>query len=117
MTKLALFFKSHVDTYTRGNGTVVTAHDDKRKPTNRQEPSGNFVHKETKKNFHWWDTKDKWALENGFPHEIGVGHDKNETRYAHVKGTVAHVAVDEGPDGKPVTEKWPIKDNWRKPGH
>mgnify|MGYP000028188924 CR=1 FL=1 len=33
MTKpaIALFFKSHIDTYTRGDGTVITAHDDKRK--------------------------------------------------------------------------------------
>ena len=30
MNKLALFFKSHVDTYTRKDGTVVQAHEDKR---------------------------------------------------------------------------------------
>lgn len=31
MTKpLILFFKSHIDTYTRKNGSVVQAHDDKR---------------------------------------------------------------------------------------
>lgn len=30
MTKLALFFKSHVETYTKKDGTVVQAHDDKR---------------------------------------------------------------------------------------
>jgi hypothetical protein len=89
----------------------------KRPASTRTEPSGNFVHKETKRNFHWWDTKDEWAKKHGFPHEISVGHEKHETRFAHVKGTVAHVVVDEGADGKPVTEKWPIRDNWRKPGH
>jgi len=30
-----------------------------------------------------------------------------------VKGTVAHVAVDEDEHGNAVTEKWPIRDMWR----
>ena len=30
MKKLALFFKSHIETYTRKDGSVVQAHDDKR---------------------------------------------------------------------------------------
>ena len=112
-----LFFKSHVDTYTRKDGSVVHAHEDGRKPSTRRDPSGNFQHKETKKNFHWWDTNDEWAKKNGLPHEIGVGHDKESVRYGHVKGTVAHVAVDEDEHGKPVMEKWQIRSNWRKPGY
>jgi len=30
MKKIVLFIKSHIDTYTRKDGTVVQAHDDKR---------------------------------------------------------------------------------------
>lgn len=43
---LVLFFKAHVDTYTRGDGTLVEAHDDNRpsaqaqpeKPKRQQKP-------------------------------------------------------------------------------
>lgn len=36
---IALFFKSHVDTFTRKDGSVVAAHDDKR-PEAKPHPSG-----------------------------------------------------------------------------
>ena len=42
------------------------------------------------------------------PHLVYVGP-HNETRPALVRKTVVHVAVDENPDGSPVTERWLIK--------
>lgn len=41
-----------------------------------------------------------------FPHMIFVGFN-HETRYAYVKGSVAHVIVNENDDGW-VVEKWDI---------
>jgi hypothetical protein len=56
----------------------------------------------------------KKAKENpfGLPHEIDVGTGgglQSPYRFGHVKGTVAHVAVDEDEYGKPVMEKWQLK--------
>ena len=113
MAKAILFLKTHVETYTRNDGSIVAAHEYVRPPSSRTEPLGAFKHKETKSTFHWWDTQDKWAKEHGFPHEIEVGPNKEHVRFAHVKGTVAHVAVDEDEHGNAVTEKWPIRDMWR----
>lgn len=48
-----------------------------------------------------------------YPHKIFVGP-LGETRYAFVKGSVAHVVIDEtAVDGLPmyVVEKWDIKKN------
>jgi hypothetical protein len=42
-----------------------------------------------------------------FPHKIYVGPN-NETRWALVKGNVAHVIVDERDDGSWIVEKWDI---------
>jgi hypothetical protein len=41
-----------------------------------------------------------------FPHKIYVGN--GETRWALVKGNVAHVIIDERDDGSWVVEKWDI---------
>lgn len=41
-------------------------------------------------------------------HLVHVGPD-NQTRPALVRRTVAHVAVDENPDGSPVVERWTIR--------
>lgn len=50
MKKAVLFFKSHIETYTRRDGTVVTAHDDKRKakskakaPAEKQDYASNLA--------------------------------------------------------------------------
>lgn len=51
-------------------------------------------------------TNDKWAVENGYSHEIDV---LDGVRFANVKRTVAYVVIDEDADGKPVVEKWFIK--------
>lgn len=49
------------------------------------------------------------ASENvfGMPHMIDTA--KGHQRYANVLKTVAHVVVDEAPDGKAVIEIWQIR--------
>lgn len=42
-----------------------------------------------------------------FPHVVYVGPD--QTRYARVLKTVAHVVVDEDEYGQPVTETWNLR--------
>ena len=77
--------------------------------------AGQFKHKETGL---WFDYAARgaddgdWAPE--LPHLIFVGD--GQTRYGIVKKTVAYVAVDEDDFGKPVMEKWPIKNhnNWQE---
>lgn len=44
MKKVILFLKAHVDTYTRGDGTVVQAHDDSRPVYAKPHPSGKHAH-------------------------------------------------------------------------
>lgn len=46
-----------------------------------------------------------------FPHRVWVGGTVNDSgwRHALVKGTVAHVIVDEREDGSWTIEKWKIK--------
>jgi len=72
---------------------------------------GEFQHGETKKWFTYKDADHPWAKENKLPHQIYVGPNAEETRFGHVKGSVAHVAVDENPDGTPKMEKWSIKNH------
>lgn len=67
---------------------------------------GEFKHGQTKKWFNYGSHKDAWATKHNLPHQIHMS-DKS-VRYGHVKGTVAHVAVDENPDGTPKMETWPI---------
>jgi hypothetical protein len=42
------------------------------------------------------------------PHLVYVGSNQ-ETRPALIRRTVAHVVVDENPDGSPVVERWTIR--------
>jgi len=72
---------------------------------------GDFQHGETKKWFTYKDADHPWAKEHKLPHQIYVGPNAEETRFGHVKGSVAHVAVDENPDGTPKMEKWSIKNH------
>ena len=52
------------------------------------------------------ESNNLWGINQGFPHEIDV---LDGTRCAHVKKTVAHVAVDEDEKGRAIIEIWPIK--------
>ncbi len=59
-----------------------------------------------------------WGHKHGLPHVVHVGTGGkdsigSETRAAHVKKTVAHVAVDENPDGTPKIEKWKLKKHYK----
>lgn len=67
---------------------------------------GEFQEKEHGKWFTYKKTNDEWAKKHNLPHEIDVLDGK---RYAHVKGTVAHVATDENEDGTPKLKKWNLK--------
>lgn len=73
--------------------------------------AGEFQHGDTKKWFTYKNADHPWAEKHNLPHQIAVGPNAEETRFAHVKGTVAHVAVDENPDGTPKLEKWTIKNH------
>ena len=80
---------------------------------NWNDSAGEFTHSKTGKHFTYRKTNDPWAVKHGLTHEIAVGPNAEEKRFANIKGTVAHVAVDENPDGTPDIEKWTIK-NHRK---
>jgi len=74
--------------------------------TNAAKPgSGEFFLPETKKWFTYGPSENPWGISHQLPHEIDV---LDGTRCAHIKKTVALVAVDEGADGKPVIERWQI---------
>jgi hypothetical protein len=66
----------------------------------------------TKKNrFEYRTSTDSWGKSHGLPHEVAVADFNHPWRVAHVKGTVCYIAVDEGADGKPVMEKWAIRNH------
>ena len=70
--------------------------------------TGEFVEVQYGKGFTYRETSNEWALENGLKHEIDV---LDGVRFANVMVTVAYVAVDEGPEGKAILEKWNIRKN------
>jgi hypothetical protein len=74
---------------------------------------GSFQEKQHGKHFTYKKTNDAWAKKHNLPHEIDV-HDG--VRYGHVKGTVAHIATDENPNGSPKLDKWKLKNHkkWMK---
>jgi hypothetical protein len=74
------------------------------KPT--QNTVGEFRESDVRNWFTYTVTKDSWAIQNGFTHEIDV---LDGVRYAIVKKTVAYICVDEAADGSPITEKWNIE--------
>jgi len=51
--------------------------------------------------------RDEWALSNGFPYRLLSAHTDVGAPIKFGK-TRAYVAIDEGADGKPVTETWRI---------
>ncbi|AGR47944.1 hypothetical protein PHIM7_234 [Sinorhizobium phage phiM7] len=75
---------------------------------------GGFVEKSHGHFFEYsQDTKALPPLDD-FPVKVWVtpaGKSTPEFRWAKVLKTVAHVVVDEDPEGKPVIEKWNIKDH------
>ena len=71
---------------------------------------GAFTEKKKGHRFEYRLSKNTAGIKHGLPHEIFV-HDGKKTLPAHVKGTVCFVSVDEGADGKPVLEKWDIKNH------
>jgi uncharacterized protein YggL (DUF469 family) len=58
--------------------------------------------------FTYRKTDAEYAVKHGLTHEIDV---LDGIRYATVKKTVVYVATDEDEDGKPVIEKWNIKNH------
>lgn len=75
---------------------------------------GEFVEKQHKRLFQYAKadpTHDAFGLSNNLPHVVFVGPTGEDKRYAHVKNTVAHVAVDEDEHGKPIIQKWDIKNH------
>lgn len=54
------------------------------------------------------NTIDRSGFAPHYPHRVFVGPAGDDTRVAHVKGTVAYVVVDEDINGQPVFEKWQI---------
>ena len=88
--------------------------------TYTQDPIGSFVEKDTGNTFEFSWNKDKlegeafWDYGN-LPHKVWVASGQiggdSGYRYAEVKKTVAYIAVDEDEYGKPVFEKWALKNN------
>jgi hypothetical protein len=75
---------------------------------------GAFTEATYKKRFEYRNSTDSWGKSHGLPHEVCVsygGDRKEQWRSANVKGTVCYIAVDEGADGKPVMEKWAIRNH------
>lgn len=69
---VVLFFKSHVDTYTRKDGTVVGAHDDKRTAAPKKD----------------WRDEENWHTRTQMKMET---HSDDELRYIHKDATDAAV--------------------------
>ena len=67
--------------------------------------SGEFYLPETKLWFTFKSSTHQWGIEHGLPHEVDV---LDGARPPRVLKTVAHVAIDEAPDGTPVLQRWDI---------
>ena len=70
-----------------------------------EENIGSFIEKEFKHGFTYRNTKDQWAIEQGYEQEIDVGYNAGDVRFANVKKTVAYVLCDDL-DGNAVEQKW-----------
>lgn len=71
---------------------------------------GCFVEVEHGNTFEYAENTDtQWVNPSEWPHKVFVGPMGEQTRYARVLKTVAHVIVDEDENGFPVVEKWKIK--------
>ena len=85
--------------------------------TYTKDPIGVFVEKDTGNYFEYSDNEEPMNIMEDFPHKVWVGGGgicgMSGFRYAHVKKTVAYIAVDEDEYGLPVIEKWHLKNNKR----
>lgn len=65
--------------------------------------------------FEYRISEDSWGKSHGLPHEVCVSSKdptgKQNWRAANVKGTVCIIALDEDAEGKPVLEKWAIRNH------
>ena len=80
-----------------------------------QENIGSFIEKEFKHEFTYRKTKDEWAINQGYEHEIDCGTIPNgsdsfgfncEIRFANVKKTAVYILCDDG-----VEQKWLLAKN------
>ena len=69
-----------------------------------EENIGRFIEKEFKHEFTYRNTKDKWAIAQGYRHEIDCGFN-GEIRFRNVKKIVVYVLCDDL-DGNAVAQKW-----------
>jgi hypothetical protein len=69
---------------------------------------GGRFRNEKDKIFEYRLSTDPWGKKHGLPHEIFV-LDGKQTRAGLIKGTVAYISTDEDAEGKPVLQKWKIK--------
>lgn len=76
-------------------------------------PVGRFVEREVGNYFEYSLNDDDFDFCKEFAHKVWVGGLVNDQgyRYANVKKTVAYVCVDEDEYGRPVVEKWQLKNN------
>jgi len=85
--------------------------------TYTKDPVGVFVEKDTGNYFEYSNNEEPMNIMEDFPHKVWVGGGgvcgMSGFRYAHVKKTVAYIAVDEDEYGLPVIEKWHLKNNRR----
>lgn len=75
---------------------------------------GAFTEATKKNRFEYRNSTDSWGKSHGLPHEVCISQkftSKMDWRAANVKGTVCYIAVDEDADGKPVLEKWTIRNH------
>ena len=85
-----------------------------------EENIGSFIEKEFKHEFTYRKTKDEWAIEQGYLHEIDVGTIPNgsdsfgfnagDIRFGNVKKTVAYVLCSDW-DGEMELQKWTLAKN------
>ena len=97
--------------YILGEATEVT---EAYAPLDTKGIVGAFTEATKKNRFEYRNSTDSWGKSHGLPHEVCVsygGDRKEQWRSANVKGTVCYIAVDEGADGKPVMEKWAIRNH------
>jgi hypothetical protein len=68
---------------------------------------GQFTNCEFNVTFDYRICSDEWGMRNGFAHEIAMSD--GSVRFGNVKKTVIHICIDEDQYGKPIIEKWKIK--------
>jgi hypothetical protein len=70
---------------------------------------GAFNEKSKGNRFEYRNSQSDWGKKHGYPHEVFVSSSK--TRSANVKATVCYIVTDENGEGKPVVDKWIIKNH------